>query len=128
MFDMYNMQVYPGLHPGDPDGFPFLIPMRNELEADEYLRTLTTELPKFFDLHSDAKLVFYNAGTDIVAGDKLGRLNVNYQGVRQRDFYVLKQLVDRALPTVVMTSGGYSDQSWRLIAEMGVELLQESVQ
>ena len=123
MFDMYNMQIYPGLHPGDPDEFPFLIPMRSNLGADEYLNTLTSELPEFLAANADARLAFFNAGTDILATDRLGGLNVEYQAVQERDRFVVDQLRSRNIPTVILTSGGYSSESYRLIADLALYLL-----
>lgn len=123
IFDMYNMQIYPGLHPGNTDEFPYMIPLRSQLPTDEYLDTLTSELPDFLDQHRDARLVFYNAGTDILADDRLGNLKVDYAGVRQRDTFVKEQLLTRAQPAVIMTSGGYSSRSWRLIADFALDLV-----
>ena len=124
IFDMYNMQVYPGLHPGEPDDLPYMIPMRSGLQTAEYLSILNEELPKFLKENSNAKLVFYNAGTDIIAGDKLGGLMVEYDGVRQRDNKVVEHLDALGLPTVIMTSGGYSDRSWQLIADLAISLIR----
>jgi len=120
IFDMYNFQVYPGLHPGDPDEFPFMIPMRGKSEDEEYLNTLTEELPKFLNQVENVKLAFYNAGTDVLEYDRLGGLNMSFQGVVQRDRYVLEQLIKRQIPTVIMTSGGYSKQSHELIAQLAI--------
>ena len=123
LFDMYNFQVYPGLHPGEPDEFPFFIPLKAKMSGEQYLEILKKELPTFLSKHSDARLVFYNAGTDIVKGDPLGQLNVAVEHVIERDRYVVKAIHDLNLPTVTMTSGGYSKASYQLIAEMAKTLL-----
>ena len=122
MFDMYNFQVYPGLHNGDPDEFPFIIPLKAKCNTDRYLNTLTNELPKFLSSVSSPKLAFYNAGTDILSNDPLGGLNVEYSGVVERDKYVLDELAKRNIPTVIMTSGGYTKQSFELIAQMATQV------
>jgi len=118
LFDMYSFQVYPGLHPGDPDEYPYMIPLKAGTDDKAYLEILKTELPKFLAEHQDAKLIFYNAGNDILDVDPLGGLKVSYQGVIARDQYVIEQLARTNTPTVIMTSGGYTQQSYCLIAEL----------
>ena len=126
IFDMYCFQVYPGLHDGDPDDYPYMIPLKAGIQDDRYLSTLETELEKFLDHHGDAKLIFYNAGNDILDVDPLGGLNVSFDGVVKRDRYVIDQLSKRNIPTVIMTSGGYTIQSHKLIAEMAKSVILSS--
>jgi histone deacetylase 11 len=118
IFDIYNFQTYPGLYPGDPDNYPYLIPLKAGIRDDEYLDILKTELVKFLDENNDARLVLYNAGNDIFEKDRLGKLSVSYNGVLKRDKFVLEQLTMRHLPTAVMTSGGYTRTSHQFIAEL----------
>jgi len=118
LFDMYNFQVYPGLHPGDPDEYPYMIPLKAGMGDETYMGILKTELTKFLAEHQDARLIFYNAGNDIIDSDPLGGLKISYQGVMARDQYVIEQLSRSSIPTVIMTSGGYTQQSHRLIAEL----------
>lgn len=117
-FDMYGFQSYPGLHEGDPDEYPYMIPLKSGMNDETYLNILETELVKFLDENVDAKLVFYNAGNDILDCDPLGGLKVSYAGVVKRDAFVIQQLRNRNIPTVVMTSGGYTSESHKLIAEL----------
>lgn len=117
IFDMYNFQVYPGRHPGDVDDYPYMVPLQSGMSGESYLRVLREELPAFLETLKDAKLVFYNAGTDVLAGDRLGRLNLSFQHVVERDRYVLQQLKALAVPVVVLTSGGYTSESYKLVAE-----------
>lgn len=126
IFDLYNMQVYPGLKQGDPDDFPFIIPLRAGLGSDEYITILKTELPLFLDANPKPKLAFYNAGTDILAADKLGALNVSYEAINERDRFVVDSLRERNIPTVIMTSGGYSSDSYKLIADLASYLIRTS--
>lgn len=118
IFDMYNFQVYPGLHEGDIDEFPFMIPLKNKTNDDVYLDALKEELPLFMQANERPRLVFYNAGTDILAGDALGNLNVSFDGVIERDRYVIDMLSNMNIPTVIMTSGGYTKESYKLIASL----------
>ncbi|ABC31797.1 Deacetylases, including yeast histone deacetylase and acetoin utilization protein [Hahella chejuensis KCTC 2396] len=123
-FDMYNFQAYPGLHQGNPDEFPFMLPLHAGTDTEVYLNILREELPRLFNHVKQPKLAFYNAGTDILKGDKLGGLSVDYNGVKARDHFVLDMLIKHNIPTVIMTSGGYSKDSYRLIADLAQHLLE----
>lgn len=72
---------------------------------DEYLETLATNLPRVFA--HEPEIVFYLAGADPYVGDKLGRLAVSIDGLRERDAYVLRECYERELPIVTVMSGGY---------------------
>ena len=117
-FDMYNFQVYPGMHSGEVNDCPYMIPLRMGMQGKEYLEILKAELPRFLDNAQSAKLAFYNAGTDILSGDPLGGLDVSFEDVLARDSFVIGQLVKRQIPTVVMTSGGYTQTSYKLVGEL----------
>lgn len=123
IFDLYNMQAYPGPKNDPDEQFPFVIPLRAGTGSEEYLSILQSELPEFMETYSGAKLAFYNAGTDILATDKIGGLNVNYKSVVARDKFVIDMLYARKIPTVIMTSGGYSPYSYQLIAELASYVL-----
>lgn len=118
MFDMYNFQVYPGIHEGNMDDFPFMIPLKNKMNDDVYLSALKEELPRFMQANENARLVIYNAGTDILAGDALGNLNISFDGVVERDRCVIDMLSIMNVPTVIVTSGGYTKDSYKLIASL----------
>lgn len=119
-FDMYNFQTYPGgFHDDDGiDDSPFMIPLRAGTKGSDYLETLGEELPNFFDVNPLPVIAFYNAGTDILESDPLGGLKVSYNDVLERDRFVIGSLMERNIPTVVMTSGGYTRESYKLVAEL----------
>ena len=71
----------------------------------EYLETLARHLPAVFAHEPD--IVFYLAGADPFAGDKLGRLALSIEGLRERDAYVLSECYEREVPVVTVMSGGY---------------------
>lgn len=54
-------------------------------------------------------LAFYNAGVDVHAEDRLGRLALSDSGLRARDAHVLGALLDAGTPTAAVMGGGYSD-------------------
>jgi histone deacetylase 11 len=63
-------------------------------------------------------LAIYNAGTDVLAEDALGGMRQSLDDVLARDRFVLRQLREHNIPTVVLTSGGYSADSYRAIVRM----------
>jgi histone deacetylase 11 len=125
-FDIYNFQIYPG-PPSEPEKEepPFLIPVKSRCSEEFYLTTLHRELDQFLESAPSPKLAFYNAGTDVVDGDPLGRLKVSEEGVFERDRYVIDSLAKRGIPTVIVTSGGYTDRSYKMIARMASYVVRE---
>jgi acetoin utilization deacetylase AcuC-like enzyme len=73
---------------------------------DEYLARLTTALPAVLQA-AQADLVVYLAGADPHEGDRLGRLRLTFDGLAQRDEYVLKTCREIGLPVCVTIAGGY---------------------
>jgi acetoin utilization deacetylase AcuC-like enzyme len=73
---------------------------------DEYLAALAVHLPDVLD-GTEPDLVFYLAGADPYEGDRLGKLALSIEGLRQRDQFVFEQCRNRSIPVVVGMSGGY---------------------
>ncbi|MCA1577656.1 MAG: histone deacetylase [Acidobacteria bacterium] len=73
---------------------------------DEYLNILNHHLAKVLDA-ADPEIVFYLAGADPYSNDKLGRLALTIDGLRQRDLRVLRECYERETPIVTVMSGGY---------------------
>ena len=71
----------------------------------EYLECLAYHLSTVFAHEPD--IVFYLAGADPYAGDKLGRLALSIEGLRARDEFVLRECYAREVPVVTVMSGGY---------------------
>lgn len=124
IFDMYNFQNYPGLHTGDVDDYPYMIPVRSGITGSEYLKILEEDFPPFLKSINKPKLAFYNAGSDILKGDPLGQLNVEYENLVKRDQYVIQNLKEVGVPTVVMTSGGYTKESFKLVAALAETVIK----
>ncbi len=81
---------------GVPDG----------IEDDEYLDILKTTVNEAIAT-TDPDFVLYDAGVDIYKHDKLGRLNVSENGIRQRDRFVLERCVQADIPVAAVIGGGY---------------------
>ncbi|KAL6630093.1 hypothetical protein ACP70R_029858 [Stipagrostis hirtigluma subsp. patula] len=73
------------------------------------------------------QLIVYNAGTDILDGDPLGRLKVSPEGVAIRDEKVFRFAKDLNVPLLMLTSGGYMKSSARVIADSIINLSKKSL-
>ncbi|WP_210520270.1 histone deacetylase family protein [Hymenobacter terricola] len=74
-----------------------------------YLKLLAETLPRLLD-EVQPDFVFYLAGVDVLATDKLGHLSLSRAGCRQRDQLVLSSCHRHSLPVVVCMGGGYSER------------------
>jgi histone deacetylase 11 len=124
VLDIYNAQVYPGLFEGDPDAYPFQVPLKAGTAGAEYLAIVREELERFLAAGPRPRLVIYNAGTDVLAGDPLGRLAVPAADVVERDRHVVRTFAARGIPVVAVTSGGYTRESHRLVAQLAIEMVE----
>lgn len=88
-----------------------------------YLDALGRHLGDVLD-RSDPDLVFYLAGADPYAGDRLGRLGLSRAGLRERDRMVCTACRARGLPVVMTLSGGYA-QEIHEVAEIHADTLSE---
>lgn len=114
-FDLYNAQVYPG--PAQlPARHMSLFGCRFGMTDRAYFDILEKHLPEVLDRGSFA-LAFYNAGTDVLAGDPLGGLGLTREAVLRRDRYVIESLENAGIPWVMVPSGGYTDASHKLLAD-----------
>ncbi len=72
-----------------------------------YLSSLETHLPQIM-ADFDPDFVFYLAGVDVLATDKLGKLKLTLEGCARRDAFVYDQVAH--LPCVTVMGGGYSPE------------------
>ncbi|MER9303768.1 histone deacetylase [Mesorhizobium sp. M0293] len=70
----------------------------------ERLAAILPELPA--QVHWD--IVFYNAGVDVHAEDRLGRLSLSDDGLRARDDTVIRHFRTQGIPVCGVIGGGYS--------------------
>jgi acetoin utilization deacetylase AcuC-like enzyme len=85
-----------------------------DLADAAYLVALEETLPKLFDdVRPD--LVFYNAGVDPHADDRLGHLALSDDGLKARDFAVIDAVRRRGIPLVGVVGGGYDRDVERLV-------------
>ncbi|MFC7669871.1 histone deacetylase [Hymenobacter humi] len=76
---------------------------------EEYLRLLRQTLPALL-ARVRPDFIFYQAGVDVLATDKLGKLALTPAGCRQRDELVLGLCHSRHIPVAVSMGGGYSER------------------
>jgi acetoin utilization deacetylase AcuC-like enzyme len=80
-----------------------------DTDDNAYLEQLQQHLPTILnDFAPD--FVFYLAGVDVLASDKLGKLQLTLKGCQDRDDWVYQQLRARQLPVVTVMGGGYSPE------------------
>ena len=73
---------------------------------DEYLALLADALPRVLAA-AQPDLVVYLAGSDPHENDRLGRLQLTFDGLKRRDVMVLESCRDVGIPVCLTISGGY---------------------
>jgi len=84
-------------------------------DDETYLRALFEHVPRVLDAQR-LDLVFYLAGADPYEGDRLGRLKLTVDGLRERDRFVFEACRVRGLPVAVAMSGGYAPNVDEIVA------------
>jgi histone deacetylase 11 len=115
ILDMYNYQIYPNDVRAQAR-IDCNLPLPSGTRDDRYLGTLKEHLPLFLSQIERPKIAFYNAGTDIYERDPLGQLQVSQQGILDRDRLVFETLTGAGIPWVMVPSGGYTKESYQLVA------------
>ena len=86
--------------------------MSSNVDDEAYMAMLRDTLPQTFD-DIAPKLLFFVAGNDVLAQDRLGEFSLTRQGVLDRDRFVIELARQHDCPAVVTLGGGYSDDAWR---------------
>ena len=126
IFDMFNGDIYPCTDTVARERIDCPVPLPLGCVEREYLGELHDRLPGFLDSVANSApiaLAIYNAGTDVYAGDPLGGLNVSAAGILKRDLFVVEQLRSRGIATVMVLSGGYTRESYQLVADSVAQLI-----
>ena len=104
-FSMHGARNYPARKEiSDLD-----LPLPEGTNDVSYLKLLNETLPRLLD-EVQPDFVFYLAGVDVLATDKLGHLALTREGCRRRDELVLGLCHRYCLPVVVCMGGGYSER------------------
>ena len=73
----------------------------------QFLGILNQRLPKLIE-QQKPDFIFYLAGVDILASDKLGKLSCTLEGCKKRDELVFELCKKNQIPVQVSMGGGYS--------------------
>eukprot|EP00904_Undaria_pinnatifida_P009325 jgi/Undpi1/5522/HiC_scaffold_2.g00800.m1 len=73
---------------------------------EDLLSALRRVLPNEFSQHRP-DLVLYDAGVDMHAGDRLGRMDISDQGLFARDYFVITTCLQIGVPVACVVGGGY---------------------
>lgn len=103
IMDVYNGETWPG---DIQRRINFDYPLPANTTDHDYLGILTQELPKVIN-KVKPNFIMYNAGTDPLDGDPLGKLALTKEGIFKRDLFVFKQALERKIPIMMVLSGGY---------------------
>ncbi len=121
IFDIYNEDIYP--HDEEAKkAITYNHPVHSGINDARYLALLKKQLPIAL-ADSKPDFIVYNAGTDILAGDTLGRMNISKQGIIERDAFVFGEAFKRNIPITMVLSGGYTKQSAGVISKSVENLL-----
>ncbi|CAJ0954675.1 unnamed protein product, partial [Mesorhabditis belari] len=113
--DVYNPDIYP--HDVEAkNAISRGVEMRSRTGDIAYLSMLETSMDTVFGEFS-ADLIVYNAGTDSLMGDPLGRLDLTPHGIVARDELVFRLAQEHSIPIAMVTSGGYQQDNWKVIAD-----------
>lgn len=83
------------------------IGLEDGTSGKEYLAMLNSVLPELMD-QVEPDFVFYLAGVDVLATDKLGKFQLSLEECKQRDKVVLDLVHKNRIPVAIALGGGYS--------------------
>lgn len=83
------------------------IPLKCGAGDAEYLPLLKEHLDRIINTEKP-DIIFYQAGVDVLEGDRFGRLALSINGCMERDLTVFSKCHSLSIPLVVTMGGGYS--------------------
>jgi acetoin utilization deacetylase AcuC-like enzyme len=83
------------------------IPLPDGIGDVAYLNLLEAALPRLID-QQQPDFIFYLAGVDVLASDKLGKLALTKDACKARDRFVLALAKKNKIPIQISMGGGYS--------------------
>lgn len=83
------------------------IPLPDLTGDDEYLELLRHWLPRLI-VQQKPDFIFYLAGVDVLATDKLGKMSLSKDACKTRDLIVFETCIKNKIPVQVSMGGGYS--------------------
>lgn len=114
IFDMYNRDVYPNANL-EKTLIDLKIEVSTGISDEKYLEILENGLETAFKTF-EPEIIYYNAGSDVLKGDPLGKMSLSPNGMIKRDELVWKSALIRKIPIVYLLSGGYQKTNAQVIA------------
>lgn len=109
--DLHAESNYP--HPKEKCTYD--VPLPDDCDDERYLSSLGDALDRALE-EVNPQLVLYNAGVDVYHSDKLGRLSLSWEGMKQRDIHVVRRCLIDNIPVACVVGGGYSTD----VRELGI--------
>uniref|UniRef100_A0A7E4VNX8 Histone deacetylase 11 n=1 Tax=Panagrellus redivivus TaxID=6233 RepID=A0A7E4VNX8_PANRE len=125
IFDMFNRNAFPRDEEAKK-GINLAVPLKRFTEDEEYIEKLETHIVQAFNEFTP-DLIVYNAGTDVFDADHLGCLSITEDGIEKRDEIVFKKAADLEIPIVMVTSGGYTEDSANIITQSILNLKKKGL-
>ena len=108
-FSMHSKSNYPAKKSiSDLD-----VELEDNLEDKQYLKTLKFYLNELNKENFD--YVFYIAGVDIHHNDRLGKLKISDEGIKERDELVTENFFSKGIPLCGVLGGGYNKDFDKLV-------------
>ena len=108
-FSMHSKSNYPAKKSiSDLD-----VELEDNLEDKQYLKTLKFYLNELNEENFD--YVFYIAGVDIHQNDRLGKLKISDEGIKERDELVTENFFSKGIPLCGVLGGGYNKDFGKLV-------------
>lgn len=85
------------------------IAFEDNTSDEDFLKTISEIIPKLI-AQQKPDFIFYLAGVDILASDKLGKLGCSVDGCKKRDAIVFQNCERYQIPVQVSMGGGYSPE------------------
>lgn len=100
------------------------VELPGEVADETYLEAVRERLPPVFEAFRP-EMVFYLAGCDPAADDRIGNWKISAAGMLERDLFVLScaRGGSRKLPMVIVLAGGYGRNAWLYSARFFSALL-----
>jgi histone deacetylase 11 len=120
IFDVYGVNAIYPLHDAHlckriDFNFPLEVGAGSVIDDATYLGLLKRELARAVAA-TKPDIIFYNAGTDIMRGDSVGRMHVSREGIIDRDTLVCKIACEQAIPIVMLMPADHTVASYDIIA------------
>ena len=108
-FSMHSKSNYPAKKSiSDLD-----VELKDNMEDKQYIKVLKFYLNQLNEENFD--YVFYIAGVDIHFNDRLGKLKISDEGIKERDEIVTENFFSRSIPLCGVLGGGYNKDFDKLV-------------